>query len=325
MVSISMAAKVVDFDLKSRQDGLVLKLQHVWANGLEPYVDAPRSIVVMVHGYGDHREYYLPLAEHLAVSEACSNSIVYDQRGHGIYFKNNTPPSIRSTKLFEEDLLEILEHLRRQYADTILYVYGHSMGGAIAASIALLQPARVREIKIAGFIFESPFFKIHPDAGHWCLIILSKLLGHCVPGLTFPDETKPEDCVRDPTIREIMSRDTCTFSDCRADTAMFFINKATYFAENLHNWPKEFSVQLNIPFLDHVCDNAAAHKFFDCIGEKHPRNEKHVYAEACHDIKGDLDDVRKQFFDNVSRYICLVSAENIALSRKNARFELLRL
>jgi len=296
-------SNITEFRLTSKQDGLTLEFDHFWAQGLTPDVDKPNSIVLMIHGYGDNKPFYTPLADYIAQGASGSNVVTFDQREHGINMKDRTPPSFTDTEAYEEDVLQVLEHLRETYPETILYVYGHSMGGAIALGIGLTQPNRVRKVKVNGFILESPYLKVHADTGKWHLMTLAKILGWLMPNLTLPDELKAEYCVRDEEIRGKMMADTHRAQKCRAGTAKCFIEKGIYFDQNGKNWPKDFPVQLHVPRLDRVCDSDAAHCFFNNISEANSRNERIVYEDACHDIKADLREVREQFFENVSRYI----------------------
>ena len=59
-----------------------------------------------------------------------------------------------------------------------LYVYGHSMGGLIAALVACNEPHLMD-----GLILEAAAFQIHPKTGKWYLILGAKILNWIMPSI----------------------------------------------------------------------------------------------------------------------------------------------
>lgn len=310
---------VTRFKLTSAQDGLVLEFDHFWASELEPEKDTPKSIVLMIHGYGDNKPYYRPLADHLAQSQAQSNVVLYDQRQHGIYNSNKDAPYISSTDEFEADAFQALEHLRETYPTSKLYLYGHSMGGAIVSTMCLEQTDRARKLGLSGVILEAPYMDVHPDTGTWHLKLMARIVAYIYPSLILPQDLKAEFCVRDETIRQVMIDDDQRTGKCRAGTAYFFINKGHYFVQKREHWPLDIPVQLHVPFCDRVCDTRAALAFFDNIAGKHSCNAKYIYNDACHDLKSDLVDVRTEFFKNVTNYILNINTQAGNMNQESGR------
>ena len=93
----------------------------------------PRGVVVIVHGLGEHAWRYDVLAERL--NEWGFHVRSYDQRGHGS--SGGARGVLPSDDALLDDLREILDdtrsHLTEPWACPLI-LFGHSMGGLIAAT-----------------------------------------------------------------------------------------------------------------------------------------------------------------------------------------------
>lgn len=86
---------------------------------------APRGTIVFVHGLGEHSGRYARLARE--VRERGWSTVAYDQRGHG------RSPGRRGVLLRETVLLEDLAAVIDSVDVRPLVLFGHSMGGMVAA------------------------------------------------------------------------------------------------------------------------------------------------------------------------------------------------
>lgn len=93
--------------------------------------------LVLVHGFGLDRRVWAP---QLASLETRFEIIRYDLRGFGQSTLPDTGPYAH-----HEDLLALLDALRIERA----HLLGHSLGGSIAASLALAAPQRVGRLLLA--------------------------------------------------------------------------------------------------------------------------------------------------------------------------------
>lgn len=143
----------------------------IFAQGWEPET-APKAIVCLVHGVGEHSSRYVHVAE--AFCKEGYGLFGADLRGHG---RSEGPrghfPSIEAV-LKDIDLL--FEHARSRYPGVPLVLYGHSLGailvlhyglkrkpvikGVIATSPALHtalenQPVKIMAAKVLGSLFPS--------------------------------------------------------------------------------------------------------------------------------------------------------------------------
>ena len=164
-------------------DGLTLFTQ-----GWEPD-KPPRSVVVIVHGYGDHSSRYADLAVHLMQQGHTVQT--YDQRGHGR--SEGRRAYIDTFDQYLDDLHAFLASVRRQFEGLPFYLLGQSMGGAIAALYCL-----EREADFQGLVLCSAALKAHDDMAP-LLQKLSSVVGRLLPRL--PTITLDLDALsRDPAV-----------------------------------------------------------------------------------------------------------------------------
>ncbi|MBM4344138.1 MAG: lysophospholipase [Deltaproteobacteria bacterium] len=134
--------------------GLQLRVQ-TWA----PAAGAPTASLVVVHGLKDHSNRYAGLANQLAAKGWAVWAL--DLRGHG-----QSPGERVWVEAFDDyvaDVAAVADTARSALADKPLFVFGHSMGGAIAtlytlaakpapAGLVLSAPALVPGDDVSGFL-----------------------------------------------------------------------------------------------------------------------------------------------------------------------------
>jgi len=121
-----------------------------------------KGIVLVCHGFGEHAESYTVFMERLWQSGYAS--ISFDQRGHGKppegIALNKWQGVIKNYRFFMEDISTLIEYLKKKAPDTPLIMYGHSMGGNIAANALLrLPPEQVSLFSCA--VLESPWMELY--------------------------------------------------------------------------------------------------------------------------------------------------------------------
>lgn len=118
----------------------------------------PRGLLVLCHGYTEtctkyHELIYYFLCQGYSV-------LAYDHRGHGRSFREVKNPHKIHVEDFDADYVGDLDHMvqqvaRKKFPELPLFLYGHSMGGCIAARYLELYP----EI-FSRCILSSPMFGI---------------------------------------------------------------------------------------------------------------------------------------------------------------------
>jgi alpha-beta hydrolase superfamily lysophospholipase len=157
---------------------------------------APRGVVIVVHGLGEHAGRHDALARRLNGWGFATRS--YDQYGHGESSgPRGTLPT--STRLLE-DLIDIVDSTRlRMPPGTPLILLGHSMGGLVTARFVSLTLRRVQ-----GLVLSSPAL----DAGLNPLQkLLLGILPRFAPHLTVGNGLDSAFISHDPGIVEAYRRD----------------------------------------------------------------------------------------------------------------------
>jgi len=108
---------------------------------------APSAVIVLAHGLGEHSSRYRHLAERLVADGRAVYAV--DHRGHG---RSGGPrANIERFAHVVSDFCTFAGRASRQHPDTPLFLFGHSMGGAIAfASAVRLQDS------LSGLVLSGP-------------------------------------------------------------------------------------------------------------------------------------------------------------------------
>jgi len=147
----------------SSADGTVLFGRH-WP------VDAPKAVMILVHGFGEHCGRYAHMAAHLNANEIAV--IALDLHGHG-----HTPGKrgvVKSYEDFRDDLAALIAKTTELYPNTPQALYGHSMGGGIVLDHG------ARKLDTLPIIASAPFIVLS-DPIPSVLRVLVKLMGRLMP------------------------------------------------------------------------------------------------------------------------------------------------
>lgn len=135
-------------------------------------------MVVFIHGMGEHFGRYRHMVAFLE-AEACA-TIGFDLRGHGRSGgkRGHTPSYLH----LMDDINLLMNRTREFFAGVPVFLYGHSLGGNLAANYVLRRKPELR-----GLILSAPYFKLAFAPPRW-KVALSKLLAGLLPSLTLPTE-----------------------------------------------------------------------------------------------------------------------------------------
>ena len=162
--------------------------------------DAPRAAVILAHGYAEHSQRYAAFAEALSAERFAVHAL--DHRGHGR--SEGARANIRVFREFVSDLSRFIGAVREQRPTLPRFLFGHSMGGVVAAQLVLEHPHQCD-----GLILSAPFLQnAQPVAP--ALLAVSGLASRLTPGL--------------PTIKldaGLMSRDQNVVTAYRSDPLIY--------------------------------------------------------------------------------------------------------
>ena len=137
-----------------RENGVVLDVWTIRGRGRDaPEADGARGTVLIVHGLWDSKGRFFGLGERLG--KMGFDVVLPDLRAHGA----STGRYVTFGALEKRDLLALTEQLAEQgRLREPLYVFGFSMGAAIAVQYAALEP------RCRGVVAVSPFKDAHSIA-----------------------------------------------------------------------------------------------------------------------------------------------------------------
>ncbi len=148
-------------------DGLKL-----FEQGWQPEEEA-RAAVALVHGYAEHSGRYARLGHYLAQREFAV--FTYDQRGFGR--SEGRRALVSSFDRYLDDLHVFLQRVRRRLHGQPLFLFGHSMGGAVSALYCL-----ERDDAFTGLLLSSPALRVGEDVNP-VLRALAPLISRIFPTL----------------------------------------------------------------------------------------------------------------------------------------------
>lgn len=154
---------------------------------------APRGLVVIGHGFGEHGGCYRHVAEALW-QHADVAVLAPDLRGHG-----RSPGRRGVVGSYDEltaDLASALDWAAAERPELLRYLMGHSNGGQVALRVAL---ARVDGQGPDGLILSNPSLRLsYPVPRH--KVLLGRILLRFAPGVTLPAPIEPDKLSRDPAM-----------------------------------------------------------------------------------------------------------------------------
>ncbi len=163
-----------------------------------PASDAPRAVVVLVHGVGEHSGRYLNLVRPLVADGFAIYA--YDHRGHG----RSPGPRVHIERWaqYRDDLAAFLAEVAAREPGVPLVLYGHSMGSLVVLDY-LEEPAVATgkaagtQPPLAGAVVSG--VALQPaGVGRPYQVVMAKALSKVAPRLVVDLDIKPDALTRDP-------------------------------------------------------------------------------------------------------------------------------
>jgi alpha-beta hydrolase superfamily lysophospholipase len=154
--------------------------------------EAPKAIMLFVHGLGEHSGRYLNLVEHLTPQGFGCYGL--DYRAHG------RSPGLRvHVDRFDQFLMDLgAVHglVRREHPGLPIFLMGHSQGGLIVLLYALEYPK-----DIPGVVISSPFLGIHDSVKPNAVVkVVAPILSQIFPKVLFPNNVDATYLSHDPDV-----------------------------------------------------------------------------------------------------------------------------
>eukprot|EP00002_Diphylleia_rotans_P009117 TRINITY_DN1912_c0_g2_i1.p1 TRINITY_DN1912_c0_g2~~TRINITY_DN1912_c0_g2_i1.p1 ORF type:complete len:303 (-),score=62.66 TRINITY_DN1912_c0_g2_i1:1279-2187(-) len=137
-------------------------------------VENPRAAVLVLHGFGEHCHRY----EHFAVALNKHRYSVFtmDHQGHGR--SEGLPAHVQRFAHYVDDVFQHVGLIKDKIGDLPLFLFGHSMGGAIATSTLIRDQSPFKGAMLSG-----PAIMPKPEVARPHLVFMAEKLSNTVPTL----------------------------------------------------------------------------------------------------------------------------------------------
>ena len=164
--------------------------------GLLP--DSPKSIILFIHGLGDHIGRYEHWFDAWHRQEV--GCLGFDLRGHGKSEgqRGHSP----SYEHLLDDIGEILQWVYQSYQDIPIFLYGHSMGGNLGFNFLLRRQPET----VMGGIITSPWLELTISPGKFN-ILLASLMTKIYPAWSEKNGLDADQLSRDSEVGRLYEED----------------------------------------------------------------------------------------------------------------------
>ena len=251
------------------------------SGGLQLYVqkwqaEVPtRSVIAIVHGFGEHGGRYMNLVNHLAPLGHVLCGV--DLRGHG---RSPGPRGhIDRWEDYREDLRSFLEWIPTWEPARPRFVFGHSMGALVVLDFVLRHPEGLAGAVVSGAPIESA------RVAKPLLVTMARLFSRIWPRFSFPLKLELSALSRNAEVVRAYQEDPLVHGQA----------SARWGTESLDTieWIKAHTSDVRLPLLmihgsaDRISAAKGTRAFFKAV--TYPDKELRVYSEAYHEAHNDLN------------------------------------
>jgi alpha-beta hydrolase superfamily lysophospholipase len=160
----------------------------LFARTWEP-ASAPKGVVCLVHGLGEHSGRYAHVAAVLSAAGYAVSAI--DLRGHGRSPGRRGHTPVAATL---DDIDVLLADARRRWPNLPCFLYGHSLGGLLVLTYLVR-----RRPSLTGAVAASPGLR-SPLLEQRAKILAARVLAPLLPSLSLPTALDAEEISRGPDV-----------------------------------------------------------------------------------------------------------------------------
>ncbi|MEQ8674969.1 MAG: alpha/beta hydrolase [Aggregatilineales bacterium] len=236
----------------------------------KPDVNAPRAVVMLVHGIGEHSGRYVHVAKHLTDHRFAVYS--HDHRGHGrstgerAYFDSFDAP-VNDLKLY-------FDRVQAEVGDLPIFMYGHSMGSLISLLFCLEYQHDLR-----GLISTGTPINLDETAAPW-MIRVGDFLSKYVPRLPFGSLDAKSLSHDKDVVQAYIDDPYVTYARVKLGMASNFVHSGRAVREKL------FTLRLPLLILhgekDSIAPKSGSEFIFQNAGS--PDKFLKIYPELFHEI-----------------------------------------
>jgi alpha-beta hydrolase superfamily lysophospholipase len=248
-----------------------------------------KAVVILVHGLGEHSGRY----DNLLKGFAGKNISVFaiDHRGHGK--SDGKKGHIDSFMDYVYDLKLFLEFIKEENKGLPVIVYGHSMGGVIAAKYAMTYPDDLSMLVLSSAGF-APAFKVPA----WKTGVAS-FFSSRISSLTFPNGLNTTDISHDGDAIAAYNNDPLVHNKVTARWIVEFIRAGQECMSN--------AVSIKKPLLvfhgkeDHIADYKASEQFYNAASSS--VKKLFIFDKLYHETINETPADREKVINDVTGWI----------------------
>lgn len=210
-------------------------IEYEWkaADGLKIYAQAwepetaPKAVVCLVHGLGEHGGRYTYVAETL--NQGGYAVLASDLRGHGkTEGKRGHAPSFDA---FMDDMAILLKNAAQCYSGSPCFLWGHSLGGVLVANYVLR-----RKPQLEGVVITSAGFLRTSISNQKTKIQFAKIAGKIIPEMSMPTGLDANKISRDPEVVERYVNDPLVHGVATLAMAKYTIDAIPWACAHASEW-----------------------------------------------------------------------------------------
>jgi acylglycerol lipase len=236
--------------------------------------DNPRAVIIISHGYAEHSSRYQHFASYLAENGFAVYAL--DHRGHG-----RSEGERANVKVFSEyvsDLSRFVNTVREKHPSLKRFLLGHSMGGAIAAQLAVEQPNQLE-----GLLLSSPYL-INAVSVPAPLMAVSGIVSRVLPGLP-TIKLNSKDVSRDAAIVQAYDSDPLNYrggTKARFGSELLSAGKYVLSRAGVIKLP----VLIMVGTGDRIADHTGGKQLFERVGSSDKTLK--IYDDYYHEILNEI-------------------------------------
>jgi len=209
----------------------------------------PKAAVVLVHGLGEHSGRYAHVAQRFTASGYALSAM--DLRGHGR--TGGVRGHFPSFDTAMADINQLLDETQKLFPGASLFLYGHSLGGALVLYYGYTQKRSLHGI-IATAPGLAPGTAIPPAK-----ILAGKVLNNLAPKMTMDNGLDFDSLSHDPEVKNVYLSDPLVHKKISARLGMELLNAGIWIRSQHGNFP--YPLLLMQGSDDCIVDSALNRKF----------------------------------------------------------------
>ena len=189
---------------------------------------APRAVVALAHGLGEHLGRYTHVAKFFADNGIAT--VAYDRRGHGKSEgqRGHTP----DYAFYLDEVATLISEAKARFPNLPVFLYGHSMGGNIVLNYALRRDVS----GIAGIISSAAVIRLAFRPNPF-ILFLGKITKVIYPNFSQKNQLETTGLSRDKTVVDAYIADPLVHGDLTSMAGLGILEYADYLCNNAGKFP----------------------------------------------------------------------------------------